>query len=123
MLNIKEKHFTYHGAAVTCWKYGGSVSLGMFVFISKRPYFSPYTEKEAEKMLLVHEYGHTLQSLLLGPLYLPIIGLPSIVWAGLPCFRKMRNNKKISYYSLYTESWANSWGEKFTKEKSMGRAV
>lgn len=124
MLNLGEKHFGYHGAVVTRWRHGSSVSLGMFLFISKKPYFSDkFTEKESETMLLVHEYGHTVQSLLLGPLYLPIIGLPSLIWAALPRLRKMRRDKKISYYSLYTESWANSWGEKATKEKSMGRFI
>lgn len=42
---------------------------------------------------------------MLGPLYLIIIGIPSISWAGLR--RLIPALKKINYYSLYTESWAN----------------
>ena len=42
---------------------------------------------------------------MLGPLYLIIIGIPSISWAGLR--RLIPTLKKINYYSLYTESWAN----------------
>lgn len=73
---------------------GGSVSLGMFVFIS--PAASAVTE--------VHELGHTVQSVYLGPLYLIAIGIPSFIWAAthrliLP---------KVSYYDFYTERWADS---------------
>ena len=53
----------------------------------------------------MHEYGHSIQSKILGPLYLLVIGLPSIIWAGL--FEKYRNKHKISYYSFFTEKWAN----------------
>jgi RHS repeat-associated protein len=33
--------------------------------------------------LFRHEYGHTLQSRLVGPLYLPKVGLPSLIGSGL----------------------------------------
>lgn len=33
--------------------------------------------------LLVHEYGHTIQSMILGPLYLIVIGIPSTLWGFL----------------------------------------
>jgi RHS repeat-associated protein len=33
--------------------------------------------------LFRHEYGHTLQSRLTGPLYLPIVGIPSLAGSGL----------------------------------------
>lgn len=103
---------SFHGAAATFWKHRSSVSLGAFVFVAGSPY-------EARERTLVHEYGHTIQSLFLGPLYLFVIGLPSILWAGLPVFEKRRRAKGISYYSLYTERWANYLGENVTGEKSM----
>ena len=91
-LHVKERHFRYHGAVVTRWKCRSSVSLGLFVFVTDRPYFAekfkgeiPVSELAAR--LVVHEYGHTLQSLMLGPLYLPVIGISSTVWGffrGLP---------------------------------------
>lgn len=73
---------------------GGSISLGNFVFISR--YAWPNTE--------AHELGHTVQSMILGPLYLILVVLPSICWTGLK-----RNGffKKTSYYKFYTEKWAN----------------
>ena len=113
LFNLGKPHRLYHGAVVTEWSSGSSVSLGMFIFLSER------TNPATKQKLLVHEYGHTLQSLMLGPLYLIVIGLPSILWAGLPCCKKHRRTKQISYYSLYSEHWANRLGEKITKEPAM----
>ena len=82
-----------NGVIYTLWNSNqGSISLGLFVFV---------TDDEAE--LIAHETGHTVQSLLLGPLYLFIIGLPSILWAG---FIFDRTTDK-TYYDFYTEAWAN----------------
>ncbi|MBQ8687069.1 MAG: hypothetical protein IJ512_00815 [Ruminococcus sp.] len=114
LLNLQRRHDLYHGAVVSSWGMRSSASIGLFIFISER--------HENSRRLLVHEYGHTLQSLLLGPLYLPLIGLPSMLWMMLPCFRKLRNRRHTSYYRFYTESWANCWGEKICREPAMGMA-
>jgi len=50
-----------------------------------------------------HEQGHFFQNLLLGPLYVPVIALPSIIHAGLS------NNP--NYEDFYTEAWASAWGK------------
>ena len=73
--------------------------------------------------LFVHEYGHTVQSLILGPLYLIVIGMPSTLWGFLPNLHKKRKDEQISYFSFFTEGWANRLGEKVTGEKSMGNLV
>ena len=78
----------------------GSISLGEYVFICPAHYDDGDTLK--------HEYGHTLQSRYLGWLYLPVIAIPSIVWAG--CFDWLRRKRGISYYSFYTEKWADELG-------------
>ena len=62
-----------------------SVSLGMFVFTTTNPMKDKRTknkipDEELSKRLLVHEYGHTIQSLIFGPLYLIVIGIPSTLW-------------------------------------------
>lgn len=120
LINRKEKHFSYKGAIVSEWNYKSSVSLGMFIFLSKKRMFIPkYSQKELLERLLVHEYGHTIQSLILGPFYLFIIGLPSMIWCCVPRMETYRKEKNRSYYSLYTEKWANYCGEKVTKKKSM----
>lgn len=88
----------YNGTFVTRWKYGSGVSLGQFIFVSEY----------ASEMTIKHEYGHTRQSLYLGLMYLLVIGLPSIIWAG--CFGGYRAKHGVSYYKFYTEKWANALG-------------
>ena len=39
LINIKNKHYWYHGALITVWKSKSSVSIGMFVFITEEPFF------------------------------------------------------------------------------------
>ena len=95
LLNIRNKHFWYHGAFVTVWESKSSVSLGMFIFITDEPYFyeklkDTYTKQELYNRLLVHEYGHTIQSLILGPLYLIVMGIPSTLWGFLPSLNKKK---------------------------------
>ena len=74
--------------------YGG-ISLGNFV------YFRPPLYKN----MLLHEYGHCLQSRLLGPFYLIVIGLPSLLWALW-----WHPGRRIGYYDFYTERWADRLG-------------
>ena len=78
----------------------GSVSLGEYIFLCPSHYGSEKTVK--------HEKGHTIQSYYLGWLYIPVILIPSMIWAG--CFEKYRQKHNISYYDFYTEKWANKLG-------------
>ena len=126
ILHRKSKHFRYHGAIITLWEPKSSVSLGLFVFVSAEPFFVKKYEgqisvAELSNRLLVHEYGHTIQSLILGPLYLLLIGIPSTLWGFL--MAKKRKEKQIPYGAFITEKWANSLGEYVTKEKSVGNLV
>jgi hypothetical protein len=78
--------------------------------------FLPFEVDTDEAMLIntwkldyiAHEYGHTIQSHKLGLVYLLVIGLPSLIWAG--CFEKYRKKHGVSYYSFYTEKWADKLG-------------
>lgn len=88
------------------WNQGG-LSLGQFVFMKAN-----HENKDWTYNTRIHEYGHTWQCLLLGPLYYPIIGIPSAVWNQF--FRNYRKKNNVSYYVFYPEKWANVWGEKFT---------
>ena len=128
LFHIRDKHYFYHGAVITEWKSVSSVSLGMFVFVTNEPFFyeklkNEYTAEELSERLLVHEYGHTIQSLILGPLYLIVIGIPSTLWGFLPSLNNKRKTDGISYFSFFTEKWANVLGEKFTGRKSMESLV
>ena len=79
-------HFNFYGSCVTVWPKDSSMSLGKFVFLTESPFsYHPYlkckyTYDEMSERILVHEYGHTIQSLILGPLYLIVIGIPSLLW-------------------------------------------
>lgn len=75
-------------------KMRGGVSLGRYVIVS-----SAFSGTLIER----HEWGHTRQSLLLGPLYLPVVGLPSLLWAAW-----WRPGRKKDYYAFYTEKWADA---------------
>ena len=129
LINIKQPHFDYNGAITTIWKSKSSLSLGLFVFVSDDPfyYYPDYRHKFDEntysKMLLVHEYGHTIQSLIFGPIYLIAVGIPSVLWSFFPLFVRRRENEKISYFSAYPERWANHLGELVAKEKSIGEPL
>lgn len=126
LLHYKNKHFCYHGAIITVWEPKTSVSLGLFVFVTSEPFFAPkYAEKisteELSNRLLVHEYGHTIQSLILGPLYLIVIGIPSTMWGFLG--GKKRRDEQVPYGAFFTEKWANQLGEQVTGEESIGDLV
>jgi hypothetical protein len=104
-------HFAYQGALAVIWPVrSGSMSLGRFLFLHE-------SYRPGDRALLAHEYGHTIQSLILGPLYLFVIGLPSLLWAGLPIFQRRRLIKHISYYSFYPEKWANALGARFARPR------
>ena len=96
----------YRGCIVTHWDNRGSMGMGMFLFLGCD-----------DPQVRVHEFGHSVQSLILGPLFLPIMGIPSFLWCNIPYFQRMRREKHISYYRLYTESTANALGAWATGEK------
>lgn len=86
-------------ARVTMAMWRGSVSLGRYIVLSKRAVLG-----EGRERALLHEMGHQVQSLVLGPLYLPAVGLPSLAWASL---RRLGLFRGFGYYDFYTERWAN----------------
>lgn len=99
--NPKTNIKAFNGAIVIKWNDSGSMSLGMFIFLGRD-----------DQRVIVHEYGHSIQSIILGPLYLPIIGIPSYLWCNL--FREYRKKNNVRYCSFYTEKWANVLGVNIT---------
>ena len=113
-------HFGFGGALVTLadehplLRDRGSVSLGMFVFLNVAP------STESGRMVLIHEYGHTIQSLFLGPLFFPVIGIPSVIWAELYSKRKsVYKLKGLGYTSRFPENSASQLGERVTGDRAM----
>ena len=79
----------------------GSVSLGNRIFLCEAHWDNLYVKR--------HEYGHCVQSLIVGPLYLLVVGVPSFLWCNV--FYELANKKKrVSYYDFYCEKWANRLG-------------
>ena len=83
----------------------GGLSLGVFIFIST-------PGGCANRALCSHEYGHTIQCLLLGPLYWILIAIPSAIWYHF--FANYRKKRHVAYDTLYCERWATSWGARWS---------
>lgn len=103
-LSRAEECGEYKDAKLYFWKWNGGMSLSTHIFL-------PFDDLEGtawEEEYIKHEYGHTIQSRYLGPAYLLVIGLPSIIWAG--CFENWRKKHNKSYYWFYTEKSADNLG-------------
>jgi hypothetical protein len=79
-------------------KMQGGISLGKFIFVNQ------WCNKKTVK----HEYGHCIQSKRWGWLYLPVIGLNSIIWAGL--YGNLIKPTDNGYYKFWTEKRADKLG-------------
>ena len=89
----------------------GGISLGVFIFANGKKDDAWLHDTR------IHEYGHTIQSLVLGPLYFLVIGFPSILWCNLPPVCRYRKEHNVSYYTIYCEGWANLWGSRFSGQE------
>lgn len=74
----------------------GAIALSKYIFVANNFHTTD---------IVKHEYGHRIQSQLLGVLFVPIIGFPSLIWAS--CFKRYRKKHHKSYFWFYTEAWAN----------------
>lgn len=66
-----------------------------------------YDTKYSFGQILMHEYGHTIDSARLGWLYLPAVGLPSLVSLWL------QNVSTHRHKDLYAERWANKHAQDY----------
>lgn len=87
---------TYEGVRAyrTPWFLG--VSLGKYIIV-----YSMHSR------VLKHELGHSKQSLYLGPLYLPLVGVPSLFWNILTRLKVLSFE---SYFTRWPENWADHLG-------------
>lgn len=75
------------------------------------------------KNFIVHEYGHSIQSLIFGPFWFLIFGFESMIWCAL--WQKINNYRvkkcqtPLLYNTFYPEKNANYFGEKFFKHKGI----
>jgi hypothetical protein len=84
------------------------VSLGEFVLLP---------ERHNNRVTRDHEWGHTVQSRMFGPLYLLVIGIASAVFNNLwdRVFHKdwTAARRTAWYYRRYPEAWADRLGGVF----------
>lgn len=76
------------------------LSLGFFILLDP--------DIKEGTWIVKHEFGHIIQSRILGWFYVPVVLIPSYLW-----FRFGDYDVK-SYYDFYTERWANEliWSRK-----------
>jgi len=85
----------------------GAISLGLFVFYTHRD--NKYVPVGGENK--DHEYGHSVQSRLLGPLYLPIVGITSEMRVAYAVgHRHLTGRRWAGYYEGFPENWADHLG-------------
>ena len=120
LLFFRGSRSRYHGAFVTVYRVRpgarslGGFSLGSFIFM---PETWPAVDLER---IVVHEYGHTVQSLFLGPFYLFVVGLPSVLWSRRFMRRRsVYRARGVEYTDRFPENSASSLGERVTGEKSV----
>ena len=85
--------------------FDSAISLGNYIFLDSDGNFSYKTIK--------HEFGHQKQSLMLGPLYLIVIGLPSIIGNIINIIKYKYFRKYYDpdfYYKQPWEAWADKLG-------------
>jgi hypothetical protein len=86
---------------------GGAVSLGHFVFYNERENRWFYEGSG----VLEHEYGHSFQSRWLGPLYLPLVGIPSVARVLYAvAYREITGRRWRGYFEGWPERQADRLG-------------
>jgi len=86
---------------------GLGVSLGHFVFHASSD--SPYVPVGPENR--DHEYGHAVQSRRFGPLYLPLVGVPSVMRVAYAvAHRHLTGRRWAHYYDGWPEDDADLRG-------------
>lgn len=79
------------------------VSLGNYIILD-----SAYLNYVGLENTIKHEHGHQIQSLYLGPLYLIVIGIPSICGN---IYSKIFHKSSEWYYNQPWEHWADKLGK------------
>lgn len=88
----------------------GGLELGM-IFIR---------DKESNNTIEPHEYGHSFQNALYGPLAIFIIFIPSFIRYWYQEFRNKKHKKNKPYDSIWFEGSATDIGETLEKRRQNG---
>lgn len=106
MLALGKKPIRHAGSIVfrTGHNWGG-VSLGIFSFICE----------EARQHTLDHEFGHSLQNAVYGPLFPFIVAIPSFVRYNIFNYNQKHGIPNEDYDAVWFEGQATDWGTKTAK--------
>lgn len=105
----ERKHILSNGNVICyAFRMKGGISLGKYSIVNVCHYREDMGESLKRDTVRHEAIGHAKQSLYLGWLYLPIVGLQSIVWAML--YDRIVTPTKNGYYQFWTERWADRLG-------------
>ena len=91
----------------------GGVSLGAFALCgSYNQIDGPCYDHAWYEQTRKHEFGHSLQNIIFGPLFPFVISIPSVIRYWLVRFDKL----KSEYESVWFESTATKWGTKWVEK-------
>ena len=83
----------------------GGISLGKYSIVHTSHYRLSVNDSLKRDTVRHEAEGHAQQSRWLGWAYLLVIGLPSVIWAGL--YGWLVPPSENGYYKFYTEKWAD----------------
>lgn len=101
----KITYYVTYNSKLPAWFGASGVSLGRYILFKVPEKYTPWVK--VSEIAVRHEYGHTKQSRILGPLYLIIVGIPSFTFNIMSRF-----NRKFAsdYYNRFPENWADKLG-------------
>jgi len=89
----------------------GGINLGIIYIVDK------YDELGTN----IHEVGHSVQNIILGPLFIPLVAIPSGIRYQLFDWLDSRHYKKhgvyLDYYSIWFEKQATNFGTRLFYKK------
>lgn len=88
----------------------GGLELGAFALCSNYSISNPKWYEHTRR----HEFGHSLQNIIFGPLYIFVVGIPSAIryWYNVIAESKGKRFASDWYDSIWFEGTATKWGTK-----------
>lgn len=110
-LLITKQTYVYKGRLCgkfpKCFGLGWGFEMGCFFFTSNDVSINPYSST----YLKTHEYGHTVQNVIFGPLMLFIVSIPSAIRYWYRLCRIKKDKYVNDYESVWFEKQATRFGQ------------
>ena len=102
--NTLHPSHVFKGCRIYYIKHDDSHCCGKHIFINK---------DTDDTIIFRHEYGHRIQSKILGIMFYPVVFIPSFL--HFMYWFKFKNDNWDGYYDFYCERWANKLAKKKSK--------